>query len=182
MKFGILPSLLMVAALCHQAKAQDSIPVVDTTPPQAKNGWYAEIAGESTVGVTFNYERYFSRKPGGLSIHAGIGGIYFRINDNSAGFLAIPLGASYNIPTSKKYRSFVEIGGGTTFLSSGSGMYGAWYPVLGWRYLAKPNGMQIRTTCIPYMNIEGTSLSPWFGFSIGKKFGDGKRKVATPEN
>jgi len=163
----LIAAFLLVAAT---GRAQDSLPSRDTTARQAMNGWYVQIAGESTIGITFNYERYFSRKPGGLSIHAGIGGIYLSINDNSGGFLAIPLGVSYNIPTSHKYHSFIEIGGGYTYLSSGGGSYGAYYPVLGWRFLAKPKGLQIRATCIPVMNIDGTKLSPWFGFSIGKKF------------
>lgn len=184
MKYNAFITAIIASLTCLQVSAQEGQPAMDTTTTvttttdtsarQAMNGWYVQLAGESTVGVTFNYERYLSRKPGGLSIHAGVGGIYVRINESTGGFFAIPIGASYNIPTSKKYRNFIEIGGGYTYISASGGSYGAYYPVLGWRYLAKPTGLQIRATCIPYMDLDGLRLSPWFGFSIGKKFGKKK--------
>lgn len=163
--------------------AQESRTQTDSIRSQPMNGWYVELAGTSLIGLTFNYERYFSRKPGGLSVHAGAGGVFLSIVGESGGFVALPVGLSYDIPTSRNYHSFIEVGGGYTFLgtgaTSGAGIY---YPILGWRYIVKANGLQLRTTCLPFVSFDGDMLAPWFGFSIGKKFGGKKAKARSSEN
>jgi len=143
----------------------------DTTARQAMNGWYAELAGSSLIGITFNYERYLSRKPGGFSVHAGAGGIFLYIAGESGGFLALPVGLSYNIPTSRAHHSFIEVGGGYTYLAGGGTGQGFYYPVLSWRYLAQPKGLQLRASLYPVIMLgDGEAFGPWIGFSIGKKF------------
>jgi hypothetical protein len=164
----LIITCLLITATAH---AQDSLPSRDTSARQAMNGWYAELAGSSLIGITFNYERFFSRRPGGLSIHAGAGGIAFSVSGDSGGLIAFPVGMSYNIATSRKFHNFIEIGGGYTFLSGNKSVTGIYYPVLGWRYLMKPKGLQLRATCLPFVDLSGDKIAPWFGFSIGKKFG-----------
>lgn len=182
MKYKAFTTVIIASLACLQASAQESQPAVDTTTTattttdisarQAMNGWYIELAGASLLGLTFNYERFLSKKPGGLSIHAGAGGVLISLVGNTGGFVALPVGLSYNIPTSKKYHSFIELGGGYTFLSgTGGGSSGIYYPILGWRYLAQPTGLQFRATCLPFVSYDGDKIAPWFGFSIGKKFG-----------
>jgi hypothetical protein len=153
-----------LSTLLGQDQRRDSV-----LATQGMNSWYVELAGSSLIGLTVNYERFFSRKPGGLSVHAGIGGAYLFFGEGeSAGFIAIPAGISYNIPISKSKRNFLELGGNYVKLAGASLINGA----VSWRYLGSPKGLQIRATIIPYMYLlsDQVGFGPWFGISIGKRF------------
>jgi hypothetical protein len=167
-KIFVFLSLLTATTLCQ---AQDSRLTEDDIPHKAMNGWYAEILGASLLGVTINYERYLSSKPGGLNVHAGAG-VNYGYSDALGTTLSftLPMGISYDLPTSSKHRSFVEIGGGYTFLIDKHGQYNYFYPLMGWRFLAKPRGLQYRVTLLPIIGGGKERIGPLVGFSIGKKF------------
>jgi hypothetical protein len=133
------------------------------------NSWYVELAGHSLIGMTLNYERFLSRKPGGFSVHAGIGGSYFFLGrESNFGVFSLPVGISYNLPLTKENKDFVEFGGNFVSFSGVSIIDGT----ISWRHQAKPRGLQTRLTIIPlfYLMNEKQAAGPWFGFSIGKRF------------
>ena len=111
----LIISFTVFIVLQMAANAQDSSATRLTDgsqPKQMQNSWFFEIGG-SSPSTTLNYERYLSRKPGGLSIRAGIGvGTDF----SSEFFAAVPLGASYSLPISKHKNEFLEVGGVYTIL------------------------------------------------------------------
>lgn len=170
-----LPLCLSLTLICTSLLfAQDtSKAVIKTDSAYVKNAWYFEFAGASILGVTFNYERSFSKKPGGLCLRAGFGGGFIAVFDEVDFFAAIPFGLSYNIPVSPDKRHFIEIGGTyTTILEEGGNTY-LISPNLGWRFMAAPKGVQLRATLIPYIFPTGEDeggIGPWFGFSVGKRF------------
>ena len=163
----LLSTFLMTLSftlLQAQEKLRDS-----TTTQQAMNSWYVELGGQSFIGMTLNYERFLSRKPGGFSVHAGIGGAYlFLSGEDSFGYLALPVGISYNLPLGKENKDFVEFGGNFVKLAS----LGVLNGTISWRHQSRPKGLQTRVTLIPlfYLTGEKQAAGPWFGFSIGKRF------------
>ena len=156
--------------------AQTSVSAKADTAQQLQNSMYFELAGTSLLGVTFNYERFLSKKPGGLSVHAGFGGgmIPGIFDQNDQPFGAIPLGVSYNIPLSSDKHEFLEMGTNYTFILGGADYSDKILSgVLSWRHLAGDGKMQIRVSVMPWVRstVEESNLGfLWFGFSIGRRF------------
>jgi len=171
--------LLAIASFTAQnPKAQTTAPV--DTAAHLQNSWYFEFAGASLAGVTFNYERFLSKTPGGFSIHGGIGGgLIPHIFDNGADFFgAFTGGVSYNIPVTTNKRGMIELGGIYTYYSGqilsqfgddstiGTGVPAA---LVSWRHLSASGKTQIRATLLGLIGPDGQVL-PWVGFSIGRRF------------
>lgn len=172
-------TIILMLAIATQASAQNAGTENDTAVNTMQNGWYIEAAGQSLIGVTFNYERYFSKKPGGLSLHVGLGGGYMPniFEDGITLFGAIPAGLSYNIPVSANKQHFIEVGVGYAYLFGGSGgdvsggSLGS--AIASYRYLSPSGKLQIRATLMPAVFLLGDGGGgpiPWIGFSIGRRF------------
>ncbi|HWB26285.1 MAG TPA: hypothetical protein VG738_12430 [Chitinophagaceae bacterium] len=165
--------LFLAASACFASTQAQSSASAEKDTTTKQNGWYVEVAGQSILGVTFNYEHYFSKKPGGLSVHIGFGGGYLPdiFDDGITVFGALPAGLSYNIPVSANKQHFIEVGGGYTYLfSNGGASLGS--VTAGYRYVS-PSGLQIRATLMPAVFLLGNGGGgplPWAGFSIGKRF------------
>ena len=171
--------LLAITALSTQGLRAQTTVSADTIAAR-QNSWYFEFAGASLTGVTFNYERFLSKTPGGLSIHGGIGGgIVPHIFDSGSDFFgAFTGGVSYNIPITKDKRAMIEVGGIYSYYSGkffsefgdstthGTGIPGA---LVSWRHLSVSGKTQIRASWFLFINAEGQVL-PWVGFSIGRRF------------
>lgn len=153
--------------------------IIDTDTSKAKqNGWYVELAGQSLLGLTFNYERYLSRAPGGFSVHIGAGGGYITdfFSDDALAFVAVPAGISYNLPLSTNNRHFFEMGVGYTFfiVSSDGGNIAS--IITSYRYQSRSGKFQLRATFMPatfLLNDGDTNNShtiSWVGLSIGRRF------------
>ncbi len=144
------------------------------------NSWYFEFAGASLSGATINYERFFSKDPGGLSIHGGVGGgIVPHIFDSGADFFGVLTGGlSYNIPVSKDKRGMIEFGGIYSYYSGGllrqfgdNNTVSASAPALlaGWRRQIGSGKTHIRITLLAFFD-QHVSVIPWVGFSVGRRF------------
>ena len=183
MKKLIIPvTAFMVLQFC--AKAQDSSKTKLTDDSQQiyskqrQNSLFIELGGSSPA-ASINYERFLSRKPGGLSIRAGIGlGAYVPYGEF---FSAIPLGISYNLPISKKKNEFLEVGGTYTILggnfwtvkSTTTGSPNLFAPQISYRYQWPKGNIHMRLTISPYFIAPGNEVmnGKWlFGFSLGKRF------------
>ena len=182
----VILSFALITCMQAIGKAQDSMvskidsPATKTAlnPLLKKNAWFIELGG-SGIGLTANYERFFSKKPGGLSLRAGMGGAVLFAGE-SVGFLSIPIGVSYNFPISKTKDHFLEVGGTYTFVTGGtigeedSGGHGyVISPQIGWRHINPKSGWMFRATLIPVFiapGPDGGAVGPWAGFSFGKKF------------
>jgi len=165
--------LAIIFVLVFGATVQKASAQADTTK---QNGWYIEGGGQNIIGATFNYERYFSKKPGGLSFHVGFGGgvlpDFFNGGDIVL-FGTAPVGLSYNIPVSQNKQHFIEVGTGYSYLFLTGNGINIISLITSYRYMP-PNGrIQIRATLIPILFVTGSGESgaiPWIGFSIGKRF------------
>jgi hypothetical protein len=162
---------LIIYLIPAVAFSQEKI-TTNTNYSTSGNGWYIEVGGSSILGLTVNYERYLSKKPGGLSVHAGFGGAFFFSSGGSGGFGVIPAGLSYNIPISKNHRNFIEVGGTYTYLFGSESGENILSLITSWRFVAAPKGLQLRATLIPFLFLqsESSAFGPWLGFSIGKRF------------
>lgn len=165
--------LVLAFACTYQAIAQTTTAYSTQHKP---TGWYVEAAGQSIIGVTFNYEYYFSKKPGGFSLHAGFGGGYLPslFSDKLTLFGAIPIGLSYNIPVSADKQHFIEVGTGYSMLFADGSSASLGFTVTGYRYQSSSGKIQVRATLYPAFFIMGhngdTGALPWVGFSIGRRF------------
>lgn len=184
MKKLIIPIAIFMIIQIH-AKAQDSVktnlPIpkheIQGTTNLKQNSWFFELGGAS-AGLTINYERFLSKKPGGLSLRAGFGAGIIAFGDVIA-YGSLPLGASYNIPISKNKNHFIEVGGTYTFIAGGllgvedgTGSFGFISPQIGWRYFSTQSGFQMRVTLIPFVSspvLDGP-IGPFAGISLGKRF------------
>jgi len=172
MKIKMLITPVIICCAFFITKAQDSTKAKWSQTIQKKNSWYLELGGSSIIGATLNYERFFSKKPGGLSVRVGAGGGFVFAFDDAEVFGALPVSASYNIPISSDKRHFLEIGGGYTLLFSSGENTGFITTIAGWRYDVNKKGLHLRATLIPVFVLpdgEG-GFGPWAGFSIGKRF------------
>ncbi len=172
-------TIILMLAIATQVSAQNAANVTDTSVNTMQNGWYIEGAGQSILGVTFNYERYFSKKPGGLSVHVGFGGGYLPsiFEDGVTVFGAISAGLSYNIPVSANKQHFIEVGVGYAYLFGGTGSDAGGGSLgsvnAGYRYISPSGKLQIRATLMPAVFLlsgGGGGPLPWAGFSIGRRF------------
>lgn len=175
MKKLILSLALVIIAI--QALQAQNIAANADTLQRFKNGLYAEIAGPTLFGASLNYERFFSKKPGGLSIRVGYGiGTAPGLGENNdATFNVIPVGLVYNIPVSPNKRHFIELGAEYIFVSSTDGNSNGVAPVAYWRYESKCHRFQLRAGLLffissPTPNDDSYGLVPWPGISIGTKF------------
>ncbi|MGZ3765066.1 MAG: hypothetical protein ACXVB0_10120 [Mucilaginibacter sp.] len=173
----ILLAITVIAAQKLSAQNTATTVVADTV---LKNSWYFEFAGASISGVTINYERFFSKDPGGFSIHGGVGGgIVPHIFDSGADFFgSFTGGVSYNIPVSKDKKGMIEFGGIYSYYSGqilaqfgDNNTLSAAVPALlaGWRHQSASGKTQIRATVLAFFDQRAQVL-PWVGFSIGRKF------------
>ncbi|MFI5158959.1 MAG: hypothetical protein ACHQF4_08830 [Sphingobacteriales bacterium] len=174
--------LLAVTVITAQnLRAQDTTTrtVADSTL-NFKNSWYIEFLGSSLLGITFNYERFLSKTPGGLSVHAGFGGgIIPHIFTSGADFYGtLNGGVSYNIPVTANKRGMIEIGGvygwysGAVLSQFGDdSIISADAPagLLSWRHQSVKGNTQIRATIMTFVE-PGGRLQPWIGFSVGQRF------------
>jgi hypothetical protein len=184
MKKAII-SIAIITCFQSIGKAQDSTlskpdtPVAKKaiSPLVKKNSWFLELGGAG-VALTMNYERFFSKNPGGLSLRAGIGG-GFAIIGEGVGFLSLPLGMSYNLPVSKNKEHFIEFGANYTYITGGiigeeesSGHAAIISPEIGWRHINPKSGWMLRAVLIPvFIDAGGGGVEgPYAGFSFGKKF------------
>ncbi|HEY4327115.1 MAG TPA: hypothetical protein VGN20_24220 [Mucilaginibacter sp.] len=167
-------SIAIAVIIIRNASAQNtaSQTMAADTVTNLKNAWYIEVAGASLIGVTFNYERFLSKKPGGLSVHAGFGGGVFTLFDDGFVFGAVPAGISYNIPTSADKRQMIEIGGDYSLIFAEGDQSSFLSGIVSWRYETPSHNLIIRLTLMPIIRPIGEEDSggPWFGFSIGRRF------------
>jgi hypothetical protein len=173
MKKNLIMCILSALLLSKSLIAQDTSKIVSAVGSSyTQNSWYFEFGGASILGVTFNYERSFSKKPGGFYLRAGAGGGFLWFWDDVASFGALPVGLGYNIPISPDKKDFLDIGGTYTFLFANGGNADVLSPNISWRHVVKPKGLQFRATLIPfyYSVSDHSGFGPWFGFSIGKRF------------
>jgi len=172
----MLLSIMLVAAICAQAFAQPATTLNTDTTTIYKNSFYVEVGGAALLGLTANYERFLSKKPGGFSMRIGLGGGYVPgIFDDGIVFAALPLGLSYNIPISPNKRNFIEVGGTYSFIFAGGDDNNTQFisPIVGYRYESPSGKFHLRCTLMPvlYSAVDNSTADiPWFGFSIGTKF------------
>jgi len=171
--------LLAIAAFTAQNLKAQTTSAADTTA-NLRNSWYFEFAGASLTGLTFNYERFLSKTPGGFSIRGGIGGGFIpHIFDSGADFFgAFTGGVSYNIPVTGNKRGMIEVGSIYTYYSGhilsqfgddsnvGTGVPAA---LASWRHLSASGKTQIRATWLAFISPDGW-VQPWVGFSVGQRF------------
>jgi hypothetical protein len=174
MKSKIFLCLIIFAIANECLLAQDTTQIKETTDNQTgHNAWYFELGGASLIGLTLNYERALSKKPGGFNIRVGFGGgIIPGIFSADQAFGAIPVGLNYSIPISKDNRNFAEFGGTYSLLFSGDGSAGIFSTSVAWRFEKKPRGLITKIILIPlfYSVTDKMAAGPWFGIAIGKKF------------
>lgn len=172
----MLLALLLMAAVCLPAFAQTTTTLATDTASAYKNSFYVEFGGAALLGITANYEKFLSKKPGGFSVRVGLGGGYApALFDDGTAFAALPLGISYNIPISANKRSCIEVGGTYSFIFAGGNKDNAQVvsPIMGYRYESPSGKFQLRCTVMPvlYSAVDNSfGVIPWFGFSIGTKF------------
>jgi hypothetical protein len=181
----VILSIALIACMQAIGKAQDSTGSKSDTlvakntisPLVKKNSWFFELGGAG-LALTFNYERFLSKKPGGLSLRAGIGG-GFVVAGEGIGFLSLPLGVSYNLPVSKNKDHFIEFGANYTYITGGvigeeesSGHGAIISPEIGWRHINPKSGWMFKAVLIPVFvdAATGDAIGPYAGFSFGKKF------------
>lgn len=138
----------------------------ESAAPVSQNTVFAEFLGPGIA--SFNYERRFSKQPGGLGARIGIGGFY--IVDN--GVFTMPLGVNYLI--GKNNKNFFEMGMGVSFLSTRGNKEDKFtsslgYFHLGYRYQPMGGGLNFRAGLTPLF------ISNWFwpfygSVSIGYTF------------
>ncbi len=174
MKFKISLCLIIFAIANECLLAQDAVRIRDSADNQtAHNAWYFELGGASLIGLTLNYERALSKKPGAFSIRVGFGGgIIPGIFFEDQAFGAIPVGLNYSIPMSKGNRNFAEFGGTYSLLFTGDGSVGIFSASAAWRFEKRPRGLITKIILIPlfYSVTDKMAAGPWFGIAIGKKF------------
>jgi len=165
MKKNIIITLLAFIFFIMTSHAQEAI---HNEQIIQQNSWYVEFGGPGVIGLTFNYERYLSNKPAGLSFRIGVGGGP-SLGFTESGFFGVaPVGINYNIPVSTNKKHFIETGLCYTFITGEPGFASA---LVSWRYVSKSNTL-LKVTVMPLMYFPDTKdyYSPWVGFSIGKRF------------
>ncbi|PWU05108.1 MAG: hypothetical protein C5B52_00250 [Bacteroidetes bacterium] len=152
-----------------QSHCQDSL-ILKTPYKIRQNAFYVELAGETLFGLSMNYERFFSKKPGGLSARVGLGLGFVSDLETSESYFAIPLGLSYNLGFGSK-TDFLELGANYSAIkgNEGGGTLQFLNPVVGWRHIS-PNGFHMRVTLMPVLFVEESYLLPWAGVSLGFSF------------
>ena len=151
-------------------------PVVGAdTANQHQNAVYANIGGVAFFGATLNYERSFSKKPGGLSATAGFGiGTIPGLGENDDATLKVlPVGLSYNLPASANKRNFIELGALYTFVFIKDDNGQVVSPIAGWKYESASGRLQLRATLLLFVyspTDHSSGAVPWISFGIGTKF------------
>lgn len=139
----------------------------ESTATVSQNTVFAEFLGPGFA--SFNYERRFSKEPGGFGARIGMGGFYI----DDVGIFTLPIGANYLI--GKNNKDFFELGLGWSFISGGdrtnndfsSTSFG--YLHFGYRYQPTQGGINFRAGLTPLFR------SNWFwpilgSISIGYTF------------
>ena len=167
-------SLAILTLTAQSLRAQTTGSAAADSSNNQYNSWYAEFGGQSLVGVTFNYERFLSKKPGGFSVHIGAGGGYLPdlFDDGIVLFGAFPAGISYNIPVTENKRQFIEVGASYSFLLVPSDVNANLTSLnVSYRYQSPSGKFQLRATLTPLMySIGDNTAVPWLGFSLGRRF------------
>ncbi len=175
----LILSVTLAVIISQTMFAQNAVATAagSDTIKNPKNSIYVEVAGPTLFGASLNYERFFSKKPGGLSIKIGYGiGTAPGLGENNdATFNVLPVGLSYNLPVSQNRRSFIELGAEIIFVSSNDGNEQVVAPVAAWRWQTKSGAFQLRAGFLffvssPTPNDNSYGLVPWPAISLGTKF------------
>jgi len=170
-----------IATLIFLLTFSKQIPMAQYTPeksPQPSvqpNSFYIEVLGSSFLGASANYERFLSKRPGGISLRAGLGvGRLIDIFEKDITYGTLPFGISYNLPVSKNGRHLIELGGNYVFVFGTKDDNTQFImPVIGYRYQSPSAKFQLRATVFPYFFSfadDDGSVITWVGVSFGTRF------------
>lgn len=142
----------------------------DSTAVKAK-GYYLEVGGAG-LAISANYDARFNKERNGWGYRVGVGGF---ISGGNRVF-TIPFQVNYLIG---QHSSMIELGAGTTFLSSTGDSKGKTWAFdkitgfiatgsIGYRYQPEHRGINFRLAFVPILYDEG--LIPAGGISVGYTF------------
>jgi hypothetical protein len=122
------------------------------------------------VFYSINYDTRFGKKEKGLGMRVGMGAVF----SNGSGIISLPVGLNY---LAGRNGNYLELGGGLTYLTAasngitnGGGALG--FATFGYRRQTyKQKNITWRIAFDPLLsNMDGFSLIPFFGFSLGYRF------------
>lgn len=168
MKRPILLLVTLISIHLH-SMSQDTLQTINVPYKLKHNAFYAEVAGESILGLTLNYERFFSKKPGGFSARFGFGLGFSPGWNETVSYWAAPVGVSYNFGFGSK-TDFLEVGMNYSTLFTSSETAHFINPVIGWRHKSKSD-FHARVTLMPLVYVLNENyLGAWAGVSLGFSF------------
>ena len=151
------------------AKVMDQ-DTTDTSQIKAKN-MFLEVGGAG-LAISANYDSRFNAERNGWGYRVGVGGFVSGGNN----VITVPFQVNYLMG---EHSSMLEIGGGTTFLSSRGDNKGKTWEFdkvtgfiatgsIGYRYQPEHKGLSFRIAFVPILYDEG--LIPAGGISVGYTF------------